>query len=230
MPLKLGDDVLPFTDTAKHLGHFLDNSRSMIKQDMKTKRAMTIQKNNEICQEFSFCHPATKLMLNQIYNFSYTGCQLWDLFSREAVCLENSYNVSVRKMLGLPVNTHRYLIQPLAGGTHVKQVFARRFLKFCECLANCQKTVVRETYEKIRLNVRTITGSNLSEISNLVGKPVLQLNPSNASEIVYESIDSKEEYRIDFIKEIIDVKDGTLEVDGFDVDEIRTILEHLCSN
>ena len=93
-----------------------------------------------------------------------------------------------------------------------------------------KKTVVRETYEKIRLNVRTITGSNLSEISNLVGKPVLQLNPSNASEIVYESIDSKEEYRIDFIKEIIDVKDGTLEVDGFDVDEIRTILEHLCSN
>ena len=37
MLLKLGDDVLPFTNTAMHLGHFLDNFRSMIKKDMKTK-------------------------------------------------------------------------------------------------------------------------------------------------------------------------------------------------
>ena len=94
LPLKLGDDDLPFTDTAKHLGHFLDNSRCMIKRDMKMKRAMAIQKNNELCQEFRFCHPTTKLTLNQIYNFSYTGCQLWDLFSREAVSLENSFNVN----------------------------------------------------------------------------------------------------------------------------------------
>ena len=71
---------------------------------------MAVQKNNELCQEFYFCHPTTKLKLNQIYNFSYTGCQLWDLFCREAIYLDNSFNVSVRIMLGLPVTTHRYLI------------------------------------------------------------------------------------------------------------------------
>ena len=86
---------------------------------MNVKRAMVIQKNNEICQEFYFCHPLTNLKINQIYNTSYTGSQLWDLFCVEAKHLENSFNVSVKKMLDLPINTHRYLIQPLANG-HVK--------------------------------------------------------------------------------------------------------------
>ena len=113
------------------------------------KRAMVIQKNNELCQEFYFCHPTSKLKVNQIYNFSYTGCQLWDLFYQEAVHLENSYNVSVRIMLGLPQNTHRYLVQPLA-----------------------------------------------------------------ADNIVFAKVDDENLYKIKFIKEIIDVKHGNLEVDG----------------
>jgi len=83
--------------------------------DMMVKRAMAIQKCNELCQEFSFCHPTNKLWLNRIYNFSYTGSQLWDLFSKESKMIENSYNISVRMMLGLPHNAHRYLIEPLEG-------------------------------------------------------------------------------------------------------------------
>ena len=82
-PLTLCGNALPFTDHAKHLGHHVDNSVSPIRKDMKIKRAMGIQKCNEICQEFSFCHPSCKLYLNQIYNSSYTGSQLWNLFCKE---------------------------------------------------------------------------------------------------------------------------------------------------
>ena len=60
--------------------------------------------------------------------------------------IENSYNVCVRKLLGLPYNTHRYLIQPLANGVHVKQVLAKRFLQFCDNLRGCQKIVIRDTF------------------------------------------------------------------------------------
>ena len=35
-----------------------------IKKDMKVKRAMVIQKKNEICQEFYFSYPLTKLKPN----------------------------------------------------------------------------------------------------------------------------------------------------------------------
>ena len=200
-PLLLNGDKLPFTDSAKHLGHYLDNSKAGIKKDMKMKRAMAVQKNNELCQEFYFCHPTTKLKLNQIYNFCYTGCQLWDLFCREAIYLENSFNVSVRIMLGLPVTTHRYLIQPLAGGVHVKQVFAQRFLKFCDKLKNSKKAVIKDTFNKIKLDVRTTTGKNLTELSELVNKQVGNLTHSDASELTYEAIEDEQKYRINFIKE-----------------------------
>ena len=229
-PLKLNDTDLPFTNTAKHLGHFLDNSKCSIKKDMKVKRAMVIQKNNELCQEFFFTHPTSKLMLNQIYNFSYTGCQLWDLFCTESDQLENSYNVSVRKMLGLPINTHRYLIQPLANGTHVKQVFAKRFLQFCDQLRKCQKVAVRDTFEKIKSNVTTTTGKNLAELGQLLNKSPGDLSPSDAPNIEFERVADEDAYKINFIKELIDVKHGKLEVNGFSNDELEQIMDFLCTS
>ena len=79
-PLMLNNNPLPITDSARHLGHLLDNTPHSIKKDMRFKRAIYFQKNNELNSEFYFCHPSVKLKLNQIYNFSFTGCQLWDLF------------------------------------------------------------------------------------------------------------------------------------------------------
>ena len=133
-------------------------------------------------------------------------------------------------MLGLPVTTHRYLIQPLAGRVHVKQVFAQRFLKFCDKLKNSKKAVIKDTFNKIKLDVRTTTGKNLAEFSELVNKPVTNLSYSDASEVTYEAIDDEQKYRIDFIQEIIDVRNSKLDVDGFSEAELDQILEHLCTS
>lgn len=63
--------------------------------DIKQKRAQYITKNNELIQEFSFSHPDAVMRVNQIYNTHFTGSPLWDLFSTEAVKLENTWNKSV---------------------------------------------------------------------------------------------------------------------------------------
>ena len=59
---------------------------------------------------------------------------------------------------------------------------------------------------------------------------LILLSPSDASKVVYEAIDVSDVYRVDFIKEIIDVKHGILEVDGFNVEEMDLILQHLCTS
>ena len=133
-------------------------------------------------------------------------------------------------MLGLPLNTHRYLIQPLSGEPHVKQVFAKRFLKFCDRLMNSDKTVIRETFQKIKLDVRTITGHNLAELSELLSKPVQVLTPSDASKVVYARIEDSDAFRVDFIREILDVQHGCLNLDGFNDDEYGLILKYLCTS
>ena len=38
-----------------------------LKYDMKIKRAQYITQNNELSQEFSFCHPRAQFHLNQVY-------------------------------------------------------------------------------------------------------------------------------------------------------------------
>ena len=140
------------------------------------------------------------MKLNQIYNFSYTGCQLWDLFCKEAE-LENTFNVSVRRMMDLPKYTQRHLVPPLENGIHVKQVFASIFLKFCEKLSNSPKISIRDTFEKVKFNIKTTTGNNLAKLGELLNKPVNELSPSDASNIVFAKVDDANKYRIKFIKD-----------------------------
>ena len=59
----------------------------------------------------------------------------------------------MRITLGLLINTHWYLIEPLANGTHVVKVFAKRFLQFFYQLRKCQKVAVRDTIYVRKLSI-----------------------------------------------------------------------------
>ena len=51
-----------------------------MEDDMKIKNAKYVSKNIEIGQEFNFAAEETKLEVNNIYNSSWHGSVLWDLF------------------------------------------------------------------------------------------------------------------------------------------------------
>ena len=56
----LGRHCLPMVNSVQHLGNIIENKLDHMRQDMHEKRARFIQKNNELCQEFSFVDPITK--------------------------------------------------------------------------------------------------------------------------------------------------------------------------
>ena len=56
---------------------------------------------------------------------------------------------------------------------------------------------------------------------------IRNLRPKDA-EISYFCVPEKKEYRIEFIKELIEVKNNELEVIGFDNQELDDILSYLC--
>ena len=114
------------------MGNNIGNVMDGMKKDMLIKRARYIDKNNELCQEFYFAHPKSKLQVNQIFNMHFIGSPLWDLFSREAEKVENTYNSSVRIMCNLPRETHRFFIEPLTDTIHLKSILIKRFLSFIE--------------------------------------------------------------------------------------------------
>jgi len=112
----------------------------------------------------------------------------------------------------------------------VKQVLVKRFLQFCENLGSCRKKVIKDTFNKIKCDVRTTTGSNLAEIGVLLGIPPWKLTCSDAKAIKFEVMKDEENYRISFIKEIIDLMHSNISVDGFTKDELLSILHHLCTS
>ena len=56
---------------------------------------------------------------------------------------------------------------------------------------------------------------------------IRNMKPKDA-EVSYLGVPESEEYRIEFIKELIEVKNNEMEVVGFDIQELDDILSYLC--
>ena len=199
-------------------------------QDLKVKRAQYIQTNNVIMQEFYYAHPKTKLLLNNIYNTHFTGSVIWNLFSREAKMIENTWNVSIRKMMNLDRQTHRYMVEPSSDVRHIKFVFLKRFLKFTEKLEKSVKHPVRVLFNAVKQDCRSTTGSNLRRIMHLVKRTkVSEVKMKDLECIPFCKTKKEDQWRLTIMKELLNVRGKELKVENFDKYEITEILDHICT-
>ena len=106
--------------------------------DIIQKRAQYIEKNNGINQEFYFVHPLAKIKLNNIYNCHFSGSPISNIFSPGAKQFEGTYNRSIKIMCGLPLETHRYLIEPITGGPGFRIQLIKRFISFTNKIKKCR--------------------------------------------------------------------------------------------
>ena len=227
--MKLCGNDLPWESSGKHIGNKIVTDRNIMKQDVKEKRARYISKNNEICQEFYFAHPKTKFQINQIWNSHFSGSVLWDLFSHEAIQVENTYNNSVRIMASLPRETHKFYVEPITGTPHLKKVLCKRFLSFIESVKTSKKIALRNIFKLVKNDCRSVTGRNLLNIMILVNKTSIEsLVPGDALDIKYHEIEEQQAWKIGVVKELTDVKFGEAFVEGFSRKELDAILNHVC--
>ena len=230
-PLTLCGNKLPWVKTGKHVGQNVTDKADGLKKDMLIKRARFIDRNNTLRQEFFFAHPRTLLHINQVYNSDYSGSPVWDLFCRETEMVENSYSVAVRLMLGLPRETHRYLIEPLTEKRHIKFDLISRFLNFNNKIKNSKKETLIYIYKKVHRDVRSITGQNLNNIKLLCGyDDIDDFKPNSCDDLLFHKVPPGEDWRINLIREIIDVKYDERNIENLDAEEIDEILEFVCTS
>ena len=229
-PAVLCGDPLPWVQGGVHLGNHIKNTSDGMGQDIRVKRANFISKNIELNQEFDFSHPLTKVKLNLIYNFHFTGSPLWDLFSREAVMIENSWNTAVRVMFDLPQDTHRYFIEPISETRHLKFVLIDRFLNFLTQIEKLTKQVPKQLLKFIKRDARSTTGSNLRNILLLTGKDTIDdILRDDTKALKYHECEPENQWKIKMLTELIDVKNNKLTVEGFKHDELDEMVTFLCS-
>ena len=196
--------------------------------DIKIKRANFINKVNELIQEFYFAHPKTIAHINAIQNSHFYGSVLWKVGSRPVEMLEKSWNVAIRRMFSLPVNTHRYLIEPISCMDHAITLIYRRFLSFIQSIRSSKKLCLRELLKVVEYDTRSVTGHNLRTL--MLRENVHDIKGLRSEHVsrCYKEVPSNEEYRIAFIKELIEVRNDAVEVEGFDAEELEEILSYLC--
>ena len=229
-PVRLCGNELPWVKSCVHLGNTIvpDKGKDIRKQDIKNKRAAFINKTNNILQEFHFSHPKTKAKMIQVYNTHFYGSVLWHLGSQEVDRLEKSWNVAMRRTFNLPRNTHCYLIEDVSEELHVRTVLTRRFLSFITSVRTSKKKALREMLRVVEYNTRTVTGRNLRNILLRTNQDdVRKLKPSDYI-AKYRYIPTEEEYRVAVVKEIVEIKNHQLEVEGFTDYELDCILHHVC--
>ena len=226
--LDLNGKPLPWVESVKHLGTTITNTPGCrLDQDLLEKRALYIAKNNELHQEFYYTHPKTKIWINNIYNTSFYGAPLWDMFSRNFEKLEKTWNVSIRTMLSLPRNTHRYFLEPLSGSHHIIKSLRNRFLKFVSSIADGKKKVLRRVLEIVKNDVRSVTGRNLRYLK----MRTVNFNEKelNVYEKPYRSVPNCEMWRLSMVREIIESRCGGLSM-NISKQEVDDITDYVCGS
>ena len=195
---------LPWVDSLKHLGTKVTNTIDGCQQDIKQKIASYIAKNCNLNQEFDFSHPETKIRINRIYNCHFSGSQVWDLFSPGLRNLESAYNRSVKLMASLPYATHRYLVGDIAGG-HMMIHLMSNYLGFINRLKGSSKLVLRQLYQLVCKDARSVTGSNLRNIMIMTNcSKVEDLHPALVRNIKYHNVEENQVWRLGLVRELID--------------------------
>jgi endonuclease/exonuclease/phosphatase family metal-dependent hydrolase len=226
--IKLNGNDLPWVSSAKHLGTLIENIEHGITRDIMEKRATYINRNNELLQELYFAHPQTIIKVNNIYNTSFYGSMIWNLFGNEATRLEKTWNVSQRLMLKLDRKTHRFFIEPLSETPHIIFSLYKRFISFTQKLSLSKKAPLRHLFNIVKNDCRSTTGGNLRRIMLRfhVDTPG-NLNADVVTKSMYHETPAGEEWKLAVAKELIDAINGRNIIPQFKEKELQSILDYI---
>ena len=130
--VKLNGDILPWVESAKHVGNVLSSKLSFscyspdTKSDLLVKRAVFFDKVHKIQQQFGFYHPRLVLKLLSVYATAFYGSDLWQINSEEYSKLIRSWNTACKMIWDLPHPTHTRFLESLSPVPHLETVLHSR--------------------------------------------------------------------------------------------------------
>ena len=231
LPVNLAGVPLPWVSQVKHLGNMLQQENSM-KVVICQKRGKFIGKMVSLFQEFHFVDSDVLVKLTNMFNTSFYGSNLWDIFSADCEKLYRSWNVSMRLAFNLHWGTHRYLIETLSETLHPKVLLSSRFVTFHKSLLSSTKLGVRLLARLSERDGRTVMGRTMDTLlreCNL--NDIMMLNSNTVKKkMKYHDIPDEEHWRVSSATELIKIRDKKLEVTGFTQEEVKDMLDYVCSS
>ena len=139
-----------------------------------------------------------------------------------------SWNVAVRICFGVPVTTHRYLIEPLSGVPHAKNMLCSRLVNFYEQLKLCAKPAVNMLAMLSMGDRRTTMGKNISRMKTEL-EGILLSSSTIRKHLKYFSIPREESWRINYLGELLEVRDKKMTIENLSAEDSKLMLNALCT-
>ena len=234
--VKLNGDILPWVESAKHVGNVLSSKLSFscyspdTKSDLLVKRAVFFEKVHQIQQQFGSYHPRLVLKLLSVYATAFYGSDLWQINSEEYSKLIRSWNTACKMIWDLPHPTHTRFLESLSPVPHLETVLHSRYLGFIQNLRNSEKYLLNIIFASCYRNLSTKTGQNMFHLQqkymkysmrSLMGTTLKgrQVHPLPADEV----------WKVKLIEEISLSKINLLEID-FEEELLDHILLDICTS
>ena len=172
--INLNDSPLEWVSSVKHLGnHVLQNLGEA--DEIMNKKGDFIGRINTIIANFPVCPDSVAMSLLRTQCGHMYGCQAWNLADRRVNEFHTTWNRGVRRLLGLPYQTHRRFLPQLAGMQNSESQVFRRVVKLVQGMCTSDNRIVRYLGQRGTGNANTIIGQNLRYISRACDVPLQRL-------------------------------------------------------
>ena len=137
----IGNNPIDYVDSFVHLGHIISQQLTDDDDILKRRNAFVGQVNDVLCY-FRKLKPDVKYRLFKAYCMSMYGCELWLLSNDYLNDLCASWRKSLRRIWGLPLNSHNYLLPLISRCLPFADEICSRSLNFIyACLRNRSRLV-----------------------------------------------------------------------------------------
>jgi hypothetical protein len=163
------------------------------------------------------------------YCGSFYGSQTWDLRTEHVQGLYRSWNRAVCIVLQLPFDSHHYLLPLLLGTPSLEVQFMCRFDKLCQTMYNSPNKSVSFIIQNCILNGDSLIGRNLFYICSRYKCNVYTVLKKRVN-IIKMEVNEGQLMNAEFVKELFSARDGVMNIDGVNIDEIKDIIDYVTAN
>ena len=201
-----------------------------MQKDIQIKEAQYIGNINSLQQELHFAHPQTLWRLNMIYNFHFTGCELWDFSSRSFGKFMSTIQRSFKLVFDLPYETHRYFFEAVTAMQHPSLIIKRRFVNFLKMINQSNKVAPKVLFQHVKNDVRSVTGSNIRCL-------LLEFDEGNLNDVepklkshILHPVPELEDWRIGLLFDAINNVEDSCFIEDFDKTMTKDIINYVCTS
>jgi hypothetical protein len=229
---------IEFVRSFSHLGHMISSELNDDEDIINRKTAFIGQVNNTLCY-FDKLTSLVKFKLFQSYCTSYYGCELWSLSNKYIDDFCTTWRKSLRRVWGLPLQTHGVLLPALSQCLPIMDEICRRSLNFIRSCIQHENTLIRfiAVHGVCHGRSRSPLGENVLMCANRYNCSVNDLLYGRLWHIinsyVFNLTNGAIHDRASFLSELIFIRDNSFSLSGgmrLSHDELQDIIIHVCTS